>query len=116
MYIPRTYRDAKDLFSYILANAPDFQHAPTKRPLTLDDVMNGLVEGIRLVSAKTNNQDALRLFRSCEQQVLDVHNHYREGRLREARLNIQTARDTFAAAGKAARSKDKASEEWGEKR
>lgn len=105
MYVPKNYRSTLDYFTFVLIKAPDFPNPPTKHALTLDEVVGGLDAGIVGVASRVKNPEALALFEKCREEVKATHQLYKEGKIPEAKRNIQAAEKLFKQAAKLRSSK-----------
>lgn len=100
MYIPKNYRDTLDEFTFVLLKAPDFPNPPTKYKLTLEEVMTGLDTAVANVAGRIQNPEAQMLFRRCREEIQVTHQLYKEGKIPEAKRNIQAAENLFKQAAK----------------
>jgi len=98
--VPQNYRDTLDRFSFVLLGAPEFKRTPVKYTFTLDDVMASLDAGVAGVASRIKNSEALALFDKCREEIKVTHQYFKEGKLSEARRQIQVARDFFKQAAK----------------
>ncbi len=98
--IPKNYRDTLDVFTGILLKAPEFKAMPVNYVVTLDDVIESLKAGVAGVASRTKNPDALTLFQRCQEEIDITHQLYRDGKIPEAKRQIQIAEAFFKEAGK----------------
>lgn len=105
MYAPKNYRSTLDFFTFVLFSAPDFPNPPTKHALVLDEVMEGLDAGVIGVASRVKNPEALALFEKCREEIKATHQFYKDGKIPEAKRNIQAAEKLFKQAAKLRSSK-----------
>ena len=103
--VPKKYRDTLDVFTGVLLLAPEFKGMPVKYVVTLDDVMASLKAGVAGVAGRTKNPEALTLFQRCQEEIDVTHQFYRDGKIVEAKRQIQVAENFFKQAGKLRSSK-----------
>jgi hypothetical protein len=104
--VPYTVREVGDWFTGIFVGAPDFVflNSCVTYTITLDMMMNALVEGITSVMQRTKSADAAKAYEDCLSEVAAIHELYRSDEVAEAQRRIQTAQRSFLDAGKRKRS------------
>lgn len=107
--VPHTVREIGDRFTSIFVGAPDFVflNSCVTYTITLDMMMNSLVEGITSVMQRTKSADAAQAYEECLSEVASIHELYRSGEVAEAQRRIQTAERSFLDAGKRKKSRSK---------
>jgi hypothetical protein len=93
----KNYGDVKDSFSYVLIDSPEFKMRSgiLKRQVTIDEVFDQLVEGIRNVRSRIKRLEALQLLDRCAAELDATRRLFIEGRIHEARLKLQDDEQLF---------------------
>ncbi len=103
--VPKHYRDTLDRFTLVLLCSPNFEGLPVTYVVTLDDMMESLKAGVAGVASRTKNPKALELFQKCIEEIDVTHRFFKEGKVRDGKLQIQVAATFFKKAGKLRNSK-----------
>ena len=114
--VPKTYRDTKDQFAFLALGAPDFRIAQkaVTYTLTVEMVVNSLLQGINGLARRTQKEEAKRLFEQSALQIQSALEFFKQDRITEGKRMVYAAEQTFASAGKSARGK-RPSDLWVEK-
>lgn len=103
MYVPKTYWDTRQTFSFVISGAPDLMGPPAKYMPAIDSLLDALLQGIANVCQSQTLPEALVLLGRSRDQVRAARERFRDGRPDEGRILLHEAEAGFVEAGRITR-------------